>query len=137
MGEPTPPEEGLAWAQAELTVEDVKNQIDIAIPEDPDLFAPEGGWMPEDFGQITVAPIPYTSNSWVRPDPHWSIQGDGWLYIEVGNVRIAIPDEEEWNKLVSMGNRMWNSHRRSIVHEQDLIAQQLSDLESDASPEDS
>ena len=78
------------------------------------FFAPEGGFVPEDFPQLTVAPIPYTSNPMVRPDPHISILPDGWLYIEVGNVRIALPDREEWDKLVSMGERLWNTHQRDV-----------------------
>lgn len=82
---------------------------------DDQFYAPEGGWMPEDFGQMTVAAIPYTSHPWVRPDPQFNIQADGWLYIEVGQVRIAIPDREEWDKIVTMVNRQWNSHERTMA----------------------
>jgi hypothetical protein len=39
-----------------------------------------------------------------------SITDDGWMLIETGNVRVALPDREEWDKLVAMGEALWNTH---------------------------
>ena len=75
--------------------------------------APEGGilqqevWRPEDFPQLTVDWIPYTSNPQLRPDPTIIIQPDGWAYIQVGTVRLALPNREEWEKLVRMMATLW------------------------------
>jgi hypothetical protein len=72
-------------------------------------YVPEDGWLPEAYPQLTVAPIPYTSQAADRADPFITITAAGWMFIEVGNIRIALPDREEWDKLVGMGERMWNS----------------------------
>lgn len=71
---------------------------------------PEGGFAPEAFPQITIDPIPYTTNPLIRPDPRMHVTDEGWLYIEVGTIRIAIPDREEWDKLVHMVEAMFNTH---------------------------
>lgn len=94
----------------------------VEILTEPELpFAPPDGWMPEAFPSLTVAPIPYTSNPQVRTDPYIQIVPDGWMFIEVGNVRIAIPDEEEWNKLVYMGQALWNTHNKAVAEQQAAI----------------
>jgi hypothetical protein len=73
---------------------------------------PESGFMPEQFPSMAVALIPYNSGSALhpRPDPAMSITDDGWMLIETGNVRVALPDREEWDKLVAMGEALWNTH---------------------------
>ena len=71
---------------------------------------PAEGFLPENYPALTVDFIPYTSNPVMRPDPDISIQSNGWAYIHVGNVRVAIPDREEWDKLVAMMEAMWNTH---------------------------
>ena len=76
-------------------------------------FVPEDGWQPEDYPQLTVAPIPYTSSPHPKPDPYLTITPTGWLFMEIGNTRVAIPDEEEWEKLVHMVECMWNTFRRT------------------------
>lgn len=93
-----------AWGEAE-PVET------IPIQHFSDELAPLGGWQPSDFPQVTVAPIPYTTNPLIHPDPHISIlDSNGWMYIEAGNVRFALPDREEWAKFVRMGEALWNTH---------------------------
>jgi hypothetical protein len=77
-----------------------------------DKGAPTSGWLPEDFPQLSVASIPYTSNANIRTDPTISVMDTGWIYVEVGQTRIAIPDEEEWGKLVNMVDRMIVTHKR-------------------------
>lgn len=74
-----------------------------------ELVPPEG-FTVRDFPQFTVALIPYTSNPELRPDPFMTVTPEGWMFIEVGAVRIAIPDREEWDKFIDMGNRLWNTH---------------------------
>jgi hypothetical protein len=78
-------------------------------------FAPEGGWPPDAFPQLTFAPISYTTDPLIRPDPRMHINEEGWLYVEAGNTRMAIPDREEWAKFVHMGEAMFNTHERQIV----------------------
>ena len=73
-------------------------------------LVPEAGFLPEHFPSLTVDTIPYTTNPLLRPDPDISIQSNGWLYIHIGNVRVAIPDREEWDKLTTMVEAMWNTH---------------------------
>lgn len=80
-------------------------------------YMPEGGWHPDDFPSVSVALIPYTSNAMVRADPVFRILQDGWMYIETANVRVAIPDREEWAKFVNMGERLWNTHQRELANE--------------------
>ena len=91
---------------------DAVSEIFEADPFNPE-FVPEDGWAPEDYPQITVAPIPYTSSSYQRADPYITITTTGWLFLEVGNIRIAIPDEEEWEKFTHMVECMWNTWRRT------------------------
>lgn len=74
------------------------------------VLVPEQGFMAEQFPAMTVDFIPYTTSPAMRPDPDISIQSTGWLYIHVGNVRVALPDREEWDKLVGMVEAMWNTH---------------------------
>lgn len=76
--------------------------------------APEGGFSPDAFPSLTVDLIPYTANPLIRPDPSITITDDQWMCIELGNVRVAIPDREEWNKLVRMGEAMWNTHEAKV-----------------------
>lgn len=105
-----------------MTDETLSDQIQDALADkvaqlDPADFTdvvPEGGWLPHHYPQITTAPIPYTTNAEARPDPYMTITATGWLFIEVGNTRIAIPDREEWDKLINMGERMWNSYEVSL-----------------------
>lgn len=78
--------------------------------EEP-LLPPPDGWELADFPAITTDLIPYTSNVQIRADPRIAITPEGWMYIEVGNVRIAISDREEWHKLVTMGEASWNSYQ--------------------------
>ena len=65
---------------------------------------PEGGFLPEAYPQLTVAPIPYTSQAADRADPFMTITTSGWMFLEIGNTRLALPDREEWDKLVGMGS---------------------------------
>lgn len=74
-----------------------------------DHLVPPGGFSPFDFPQMTLVPIPYTSNPNLRPDPYMRIQDDGWMFIEAGPIRVAFPDKEEWLKFIDMGNRLWNT----------------------------
>lgn len=73
---------------------------------------PKDGFQPEHFPSVAVAFIPFNSVNahQPRPDPAMTISTDGWMFIETGNVRLAIPDREEWDKLVSMGEALWNTH---------------------------
>lgn len=102
-------------SEDELSVEDIKEQF--FAPQ----FTPEGGFAPAAFPQLTFAPIPYTTDPLIRPDPRIHITNEGWLYIEAGNTRLAIPDREEWGKLVAMVEAMFNTHEfnvASLPHEQ-------------------
>ena len=76
-------------------------------------YAPEGGWQPEQFPQITTVLIPCTSNPSTAPDPRIYLLPDGWMFMEVGNVRVAIPNRGEWDKLVHMGECMWNTFEKN------------------------
>jgi len=73
---------------------------------------PPNGFLPEDFPSVAVAFIPYNSGSAHEPraDPIMRINDDGWMFIETGNVRLALPDREEWAKFVMMGEALWNTH---------------------------
>ena len=73
-------------------------------------LVPESGFPPESYPALTVDLIPYTSSPMMRPDPDISIQSNGWAYIHIGNVRVAIPDREEWDKLATMMDALWNTH---------------------------
>lgn len=112
----------------EMTSEDISEILKSTPPSSMvEEGAPPNGWLPEDFPQITVAPIPYTSNSNIRTDPTISILPNEWMYVEVGNVRIAFPDEEEWEKFVNMGNRMWITHKQEQeIGQQNAYAEELS-----------
>lgn len=81
-----------------------------ALIVDPLPLVPEGGFAPQDFPKVSVALIPYGSQSFVRPDPVSSINSDGWLFIDTGNVRFAVPSRDEWNKLSVMIESLYNSH---------------------------
>jgi hypothetical protein len=78
------------------------------------MLVPPNGFSPLDFPAIAVALIAYNASATIRPDPHMTIRDDGWLYIETGNVRVAVPDREEWAKLVTMGERLWNTHELAM-----------------------
>jgi hypothetical protein len=80
-----------------------------ASPQFP--FPPPNGWQPQDFPQVTFAFIPYTSQAMPRADPFMTVTPDGWLYVEAGNVRMAIPDLEEWEKFAYMVTCLWNAYR--------------------------
>jgi hypothetical protein len=71
---------------------------------------PEGGFSPGDFPRVSVAMIPYSSQTLVHPDPVATINTDGWLFIDTGMVRFALPNRDEWNKLTTMIEALWNSH---------------------------
>lgn len=88
-------------------------------PADDIPVVPPNGWQIEDFPQITVMPIPYATNPRLRADPAMSISPEGWLYTDLGMVRIAFPNRDEFDKYVEMAERMFNSHE---------IAQQAQDL---------
>src|SRR5947209_939813 len=99
-------------------------------PEDASpqpLLVPPNGFSPLDFPSIAVMLVAYNANANIRPDPHMQIREDGWLYIETGNVRLALPDREEWSKLVMMGERLWNTHELALAHQ----ASQLENHEAD------
>ena len=72
-------------------------------------YVPEEGFPSEDYPQLTTAPIPYTAHAEARPDPYITVTPTGWMFVEIGNVRVAIPDRREWDKLIDMGERLWNS----------------------------
>lgn len=88
----------------------------MTIPDIP--MIPENGFSPEDFPQVTVAQIPYSSSTGIRPDPLATIGADDWLLIDVGTIRIAIPDRVQWSKLVYMIEALWNTHERSQQQEE-------------------
>lgn len=92
---------------------EVSDQVAILPFLDP--YAPAGGWHPDDFPSLSVAIIPYTTNALVRADPSFTINTDGWMFLELGNVRLAIPDREEWAKLINIGERLWNTHERDVA----------------------
>lgn len=98
---------------------------DIAQPEALDPYAPEGGWQPTDFPQMSVALIPYTANAGVRADPSITIIPEGWMFVEAGNVRIALPDRVEWAKFVNMGERLWNTHERQQAEAKEAAEQDV------------
>jgi hypothetical protein len=100
---------------APTTTLEEPTRVDTVEPEPLDPYAPEGGWQPADFPQLSVVLIPYTANSGVRADPSITIIPDGWMFIETGNVRLAVPDRIEWAKFVNMGERMWNTHERDLA----------------------
>jgi hypothetical protein len=89
-------------------VSDLPGGIELWTADIP--LPPAAGWHPDDFPKITTDLIPYASKTF-GPDPFMTITEQGWLYIEVGNVRLAIPDLEEWNKFTHMAGCMWNAHR--------------------------
>lgn len=80
-------------------------------------LVPENGFSPGDFPQLSVAQIPYTTNTLIRPDPMCTIGTDGWLFIEAGTVRVALPNRQEWGKLVWLVEALWNSHELSQQEE--------------------
>lgn len=86
------------------------------------MLVPPNGFSPLDFPSLAVQLIPYNSDPNLRPDPTMAIREDGWLYIEVGNVRVAVPDREEWAKLVTMGERLWNTHDLAKHHRSKQLA---------------
>ena len=71
---------------------------------------PDSGWLPKDFPQLTVDQVPYSTNAMPRADPFITITPNGWLYIEAGNTRFALPDQEEWNKFAYMVTSLWNAY---------------------------
>lgn len=76
-------------------------------------FPPEDGWPPHAFPQVTIDHIPHTSNPYIAPDPMMTITRHGWLHIETGGHRIAIPDREEWVKFKNMVDATWNDYERA------------------------
>lgn len=95
---------------------------------DPLPLAPAAGWHPDDFPQLTVVFVPYTTEPKMRADPTISVLADGWLYLQLGNIRVAIPDREEWNKLVHMVEATFNTHERDRAVQQALEADVPVDL---------
>lgn len=101
-----------------IVVEVVEPEIELTgapqpLPGAPEYMqpqVPEQGFLPESYPALTVDLIPYTSNPMMRPDPDISIQSNGWAYIHIGCVRVAIPDREEWDKLATMMDALWNTH---------------------------
>ena len=96
-------------------VKEVKTEEPLVVEEVPapveaPAVAPDGGWEPNDFPQLTALFIPYSSRVGLRPDPLISIQNDGSMLIELGNIRLAVPDREEWQKLVTMVSQLWVLH---------------------------
>lgn len=89
-----------AWTQAK--------PVD-TVPSAQQLPPPDG-WGPGDFPALSVAMIAYTANTALRPDPTISITTEGWMFIDVGNVRLGLPNRLEWAKLVHMANCTWNEH---------------------------
>lgn len=76
---------------------------------------PERGWHPDDFPVLTVDLIPHSSSSRVRADPMLTVNENGWLLIESGNVRLALPDRVEWGKLSYMVECLWNAHQGALA----------------------
>lgn len=74
------------------------------------LLIPEGGFAAEDFPQVTVSQVPYTTSTSPRPDPLTTISSDDQLILQLGTVGLVFPNREEWNKLVRMAEALWNSH---------------------------
>jgi hypothetical protein len=87
----------------------IREPIEVEIRE----YAPEGGWQPEQFPQLTVVSIPYTSNPNLTPDPRVYCLPDGWMFVEIGTVRLAVPNRDEWNKLVYMVTCMYNTAEKT------------------------
>lgn len=80
----------------------------------PVEYPPAGGWPADAFPQITIDHIPYTSNPNMRPDPYLHVTQGGWMYIEAGGHRIAVPDREEWEKLKRIADCTWNDYERAV-----------------------
>lgn len=91
--------------------EEYAEESDVICLLEPPPLPPPQGWQPEDFPQLTVDRVPYHCDAQVRADPYMTITSDGWLYIQAGNTRVAIPERAEWNKFVFMVECLWNAHR--------------------------
>lgn len=101
--------------------------IKLDLPEDKRL-SPPNGYQFEDFPQVTVVPITYTSTPMVRADPHLYIcptPNGEWMYVEVGNVRLAFPDREEWSKFMVLGERLWNTHEAKTGYAEEAESEPL------------
>jgi len=85
-----------------------------------DILPPENGWLPTDFPEVTVVPVPYTTMTTMRADPYITITQEGSLYIEAGNTRIVLPRETDWDKLVSMVSRMFYAHHLALQETQEV-----------------
>ena len=86
-------------------------------PEPP--VVPEDGFTPADFPQLSVVQIPYTSTTLMRPDPMITIGQEDHLAMDLGTVRIVIPDRQEWSKLVWMVEALWNTHELNKQHNEE------------------
>jgi hypothetical protein len=93
-----------------------------AVPAQDFPLPPPSGWLPKDFPHLTVDLVPYSTNAFPRADPYMTITPQGWLYVEVGNYRLAIPDQEEWDKFVYMITCLWNSF--ALAQQQAAIPQE-------------
>jgi hypothetical protein len=98
------------------TAKEFEQAWEEAVPVDDFPLPPPNGWLPKDFPNLTVDWVPYSTNSLPRADPFMTITPAGWLYIEVGNFRLAIPDVEEWEKFVHMVSCLWNSFALAQHH---------------------
>ena len=100
-----------------LPIQGPQLKVDPPVHELP--LIPANGFMPNDFPQVMVVNIPYISGHAhePRPDPAMSINDEGWMLIETGTVRFALPDREEWRKLTLMGEALWNSHELKLDEE--------------------
>lgn len=110
------PEE-IPWVPDESELSDLRQDMQTALEDDG--LMPTGGFSIESFPQIVVALRPYVTDSRLRPDPSIRISDEDVLLMDVGNVQIALPNEEEWLKLVDMVGRVWKSHRARLKGQED------------------
>lgn len=82
---------------------------------------PRDGFSLEHFPSFRTVLIPYQVNAQIRPDPMSSIQEDGSLTIEMGNIGIVFPNREEWRKFAWMIEALWNSHYAQPLQDQEMI----------------
>lgn len=102
----------------------------------PPPLPPANGWHPFDFPELTFDLIPYSSSANFKADPNMTVTTAGWLYIEAGNGRIALPDRAEWNKFVYMVECLWNAHQLSqqTTSEGETDGSQVDECDSAGTP---
>jgi len=106
------------WIPDQGELDRMRDEIAAAVKADFKVmdgpYPPPQGWSPDDFPQVTIDHIAYTSNPGIRPDPNIIIDRNGWMFIETGGHRIAFPDEEEWQKFKRIGDCTWNDYKRVL-----------------------